>query len=235
MKVLLIGGNKSENAASILRQRFNIDVQLANTPDSITLMGSAGARVDRVMLFEQAITSDGLYIDKTSIRNRSQAIIGAVKEAFDNFDMVCIADNNVVRQSMLEEVFELKTRACVVYCKGNVISANMLATLAGKTIAELVEQYKANEVDKSIYKSVDDVKWSSEVEHSTVWDDEEIKRTNMLTKTNDNMRMNLVTGEWEEVDPETGLTPSEAAAELAKQKQNEPKKSWLFGNKKLKK
>lgn len=234
MKVLIAGGNKAENAANVLKTRFNVDVTMANTPEAIGLLGSAGSRMDRILVFEQAITADGLYIDKNNIRKRSQALIGAIKDNFDNFDMVCVADNHTVRQSMLEETFELKSRACVVYCKDNIMSASMLASLVGKTIVELVEQYKANEVDKSIYRGVDTVKWSSEIEQTSVWDDEEMVRTNSLLNKKRQVKFNAETGEFEEIDPETGLTPSEVAKKLAEEeKAKTPKKKWLFGNKKL--
>lgn len=233
MKVLLVGGSKIERASEAVAKMAGIDPITAKTVSTIKEYGSAGVRVERIILFEQAITNDGIYIDKQSIRKRTQEFIGAIKESFENFDLVCAADNTVVKQSMLEEVFELKSRACVIYCKDNRMSTSTLAALLGETILTLVEQYRANEVDKSIYRDVSSVKWSSEIEHETAWDNGAIASTHNLVDRTNNVWFNEKTGRFEELPDEnnnkSGGVEQKSVAEEAKK----PKRSWFFGNKKL--
>ena len=240
MKVLLIGGCKIDRAAEAVGKMAGVDPITATNVDTIREFGSAGVRVDRVILFEQAITNDGIFIDKESVRKRTQSLIAAIRESFENFDLVCAADNIVVKQAMLEEIFELKSRACVIYCKDNRISTGTLAALIGETIINLIEQYKANEVDKSIYRSVKSVKWSSEVDHETLWDNAGIVASHNLIANTKDVRFNEKTGKFEKVDvadnEQGGGTPGDFATENRTEHveaEEKRKKKWLFGNRRL--
>lgn len=201
MKILLVGGAKVNNAAKALMQRFNtIETSVASRPDEIELLGHSGMRYDRIIVFEQSLTRDGMDIDKKAIRERTQRVITAIKEAFDAFDLVGVADSTEVLQSLREEMFEIKHKAVVVKVRANSLSANILAGLVSKSIAELRELYKEVDVDRSIYKSASSVLWSSEVEKSDDWDIDDIASFNgEEAGGRTKLRFNYGTMEWEEV------------------------------------
>ena len=69
------------------------------------------------------------------------------KELFETFELVGVAENNEVMQSLREEIFEIKHRAVVVKVKASALSANILAGIASKSIPDLREIYK----DKTLH------------------------------------------------------------------------------------
>ena len=241
MKLLLIGGSKIKNAANALEQRFNtLETSIATNVEELTLFGNSGLRFDRILLFEQAITKDGEILDKKIIRERTQKFMGTMKELFDSFDVVGIADNNEVLQSLREEMFEIKHRAVVVKVKASALSANILAGIASRSVPDLREIYKEVDVDRSIYRSPSTVLWSSDIESDDDWDmASDGIRTERAGETKS--VFNTETMQWEEVpvngQKKTGTsgqnvqpTPNEAAKNNAKP--TDKKKFGIFGNRK---
>ena len=234
MKFLIAGGVKIKAAADYIGQQFNTEVIVVNEVKEIETYGSAGIRIDRALIFEAAISSDGYYIEENPLRKRTQEWINTLNENFDNYDLVCIANTHTVWQSMIEETFLMKYRAVVVFIDNNrSFQKTWLMQLAGDPMATIREKFHGDKIDKTVYVNPDEVEWSSEVERSY----EMAVSSDSSQIETDDIVYNPVTGKWENVAKEV---TAEAQANNGTQSavkngtKSEKKSGWLFGNRKLK-
>ena len=237
MKVLLIGGKKIGNAALALEQRFStLQARTADSAELIKTIGRGGERFDRIIIFEQAVTRDGQVIESRMIRESAQMFMDAIKDSFEAFDLVGVADDSTVLQVLKEEMFDIKHRAVTVKIKNNVLSASMLAAIASKSIGELRDIYQETDVDRSIYRSVSSVMWSSEIEKPEDWDLDMSDGRAAVKLNSGNMKFNPMTGKFEEVQDEkvTGhnIESSDTGTVSVNTSTKKPKGRGLFGNRK---
>lgn len=229
MRILVIGGSRASNVEDALEQRFaSIEVKTVRTIGEIKIIGSAGERFDRVLLFEQAITKDGIELSSKEVHENTQEMIKELQNAMQNFDLVCIADSNIVIRTLLEETFEMKYRSVVVEIKSNSISANTLAALISKSIGELKRTYNNDVIDTSIYRGVDTVLWSNEIDRVDDWGIGERGGTSL--DIDEGMEFDPLTGSWKaKVEEKEQVNETEKQIEEDKK----PKRKTIFGNRRM--
>ena len=234
MKLLLVGGSKVDNAANVLTSRFpTMDVATTQTIEDIISRGKLSEHYERVLVFEQAMTADGTLMEGNAIRKRAQDFIGALREAFKDFDIVAVGDSHLILSLMSEELFEIKHRAVVAEVRAKAMTASILSALASKTVSELKTIYKEVGVNDDIYRKVDSVIWSTEATQEQDWGSEN-EQSGAHVRLGKNVHYDVLTGQLID-DSAQDEEPVDVGESADKKNGNDKgkKRFGLFGNRKV--
>lgn len=211
MKILILGGQKTKNVADALHKRYaQIEMKCMSGIDGMKEMVDSGETFDRVLLFEQAITEDGKYMDNKDVRKRSQTVIQMMKNGFGVFELVCAAESYAILQAFLEETYDIQHRSCTIEISPP-YQLNMMAAFVGKSISTLKDEYPLQLDSSSIYKDDSGIRWSDELPSGDSWNIDASGRYvfaseasfddwNGTENGSNNVKFNADTGSFEEVD-----------------------------------